>query len=251
MLALQLKGHFADEMLKEAPFADMINETNRILAKAVKKGIKTEIPEVMRNNLFKDVFVFSGCKTYIQLKEASSLLWDKDHNRVKSFERFYKDIEQIYSGYNKNYLDAEYYFARGSAESASQWAQYEANGDNYDLQYRTAGDDKVRASHAALDRTTLPASDPFWELYFTPNGWKCRCRVIQVRKDKYPRSNSAQAIDDGNKATTGRDAIFRFNPGQQKVIFPPHHPYYKVKERIGDILSSIKKIPESNSETND
>lgn len=28
-----------------------------------------------------------------------------------------------------------------------------------------------------------------------------------------------------------KDAMFRFNPGKQAVIFPPQHPYYKVSER--------------------
>ena len=27
-----------------------------------------------------------------------------------------------------------------------------------------------------------------------------------------------------------RAAIFRFNPGKQQVIFPPHHPYYQVSQ---------------------
>jgi hypothetical protein len=58
---------------------------------------------------------------------------------------------------------------------------------------------------------------------------------VQVRKGKYDLSDSTKAITEGEKATSqiGKDgknklAIFRFNPGIQKVVFPPSHPYTKV-----------------------
>ncbi|MDD6471780.1 MAG: phage minor head protein, partial [Bacteroidales bacterium] len=60
------------------------------------------------------------------------------------------------------------------------------DGNRYNLQYRTVRDSHVRPEHAALDGVTLPPSDPFWETYYPPNGWNCRCSAIQVRKTKYP-----------------------------------------------------------------
>ncbi|MCH4828902.1 hypothetical protein EJB19_004110 [Flavobacterium columnare] len=26
----------------------------------------------------------------------------------------------------------------------------------------------------------LPKDDPFWQKYYTPNGWRCRCHVVEV-----------------------------------------------------------------------
>ena len=53
--------------------------------------------------------------------------------------------------------------------------------------------------------------------------------------DDYKVSDSKKAIEQGNLATSqiGKDGknkleIFRFNPGKDKVIFPPTHPYTKV-----------------------
>ncbi len=242
------KEQFNEEMLSDKPIADLINETYRVLLGAVNKGIEYEVPAVMRNMLQDDVFVFSGCKTYVQLKEVSGLLWDKDRSQIKSFDRFYKDVSSIDEAYNRRYLEAEYQFAVGSAQSASHWMQIEEDGDEFDLQYRTAGDSKVREDHAMLEGTTLPPSDDFWSYYMPPNGWNCRCEAIQVLKGKYKRSNSAEAVRLGNEATEGKNEMFRFNPGKQKVIFPPNHPYRKVQDKIGDILAGIKKNSETISE---
>ena len=110
---------------------------------------------------------------------------------------------------------------------AVKWKEWEQDGDRYDLQYRTAGDDRVREEHAALDGTTLPPSDPFWDSYLPPNGWNCRCTTVQVRKGKYPRSNSEEAIARGAACTAKpKQQIFRFNPGKQEKVFPPKHPYF-------------------------
>lgn len=73
--------------------------------------------------------------------------------------------------------------------------------------YVTVGDDRVRPEHAALDGTTLPKDDPFWQLYWPPNGWQCRCQVISIfetREMKLPGQL------DG--AVPLPDSDFRFNP---------------------------------------
>ena len=138
----------------------------------------------------------------------------------------------IDEAYNHNYLRAEYNFATNSTLSAVRWQNYAKDGDRYNLQYRTALDERVREEHQMLEGITLPPSDKFWDKYYPPNGWNCRCTVVQVLKDKYPTSNSDQACASGERATTqiGKDgsnkaAIFRFNPGKSMKVFPPKHPY--------------------------
>ena len=112
---------------------------------------------------------------------------------------------------------------------AAKWKEFEADGDEYLLQYRTAGDDKVCAEHAVLHNTTLPIDDPFWDEYLPPLDWGCRCTTVQVLRDKYPVSNSADAIAAGERATdTPKKKIFRFNPGKTGNLFPPKHPYFKL-----------------------
>lgn len=214
------------EMLSEKPIAAAIEATASVLREAAAPALESAVvPPEMRRALSEDIFVFSGFKTYHNLKEASALLLDED-GKIKPFGRYLQDIRAIHERYNKSYLEAEYLFATQSARMAGKWQEHAQDEDRYNLQYRTAGDARVRQEHQALDLVTLPASDPFWAEYYPPNGWRCRCNVVRVRKGKYEESDSDRAVEAGRAATEDKLQIFRFNPGRQNVIFPPHHPYY-------------------------
>lgn len=204
----------------------LLNNINSVLQDGFNKGIAHEVTYILRRDLQENVHVFSGAKTFAELKELSGRLLDADGN-IKPFNKFWQEVQAVHADYNKSYLESEYIFATQSAQMASKWNEFATDGDRYNLQYRTAGDDRVRASHAVLQDTTLPPSDPFWDKYFPPNGWRCRCTTVQVRKGKYPESNSTSAQIAGSGATQGTDEIFRFNPGKQSVIFPENHPYLK------------------------
>lgn len=159
---------------------------------------KVAMSDTMRKRLQRSDYIFSGMKTFHELNEAFPSLLDENGNR-KSFEQFLNDVQSIDSTYNRNYLRAEYNFVQASAQMAAKWESFMQDGDRYNLQYRTAGDDKVRPEHAALDRITLPITDPFWEEYYPPNGWNCRCTVVQVRKSKYPVTPHDEAMALGRK----------------------------------------------------
>lgn len=218
------KGYTPDMLTEPEPRA-AIEETRRILAGPL-NSLSQEIPPELTAAIDENIFLFSGFKTHHELVEASRMLKD-DNGGFKPFNQFLKDVETINNTYNRNYLNAEYNFATASTQMAVKWKEWEADGDDYDLQYRTAGDDRVREEHAALDGVTLPPSDPFWNHYLPPNGWNCRCTTVQVRRGKYPQSNSEEAIARGQACTAKpKQQIFRFNPGKQEKIFPPKHPYF-------------------------
>lgn len=226
---LHSKGSYKpQDLAKTKAYKNLVTETSQILNGAITDN---DIPEAMAKSLKEDVFVFSGLKTNAQLAEASKLLMTAD-GKIKSFSAFSKDVEGVKENYNQKYLEAEYQFAVSSAQSAGNWAN---TSNDYDLQYRTAGDDRVRDSHDKLRDVTLPQDDAFWLSYYPPNGWRCRCTAVQVRKGKFDASDSKSAITEGEKATSQLDKngknkleIFRFNPGIQKVVFPPAHPYAQV-----------------------
>ena len=187
----------------------------------------THVPmsDIMRRRLQQSNYIFSGMKTFHELNEAFPSMLDEKGDR-KPFERFLNDVRKIDKTYNQNYLRAEYSFVQSSAQMAGKWEQIMEDGDRYNLQYRTARDSNVRPEHADMHGITLPPSDPFWRRYYPPNGWRCRCTVTQVRKSKFPTTDSAEAMALGD-AATGKDTkgIFRFNPGIEQKSVPDYNPY--------------------------
>ena len=186
---------------------------------------QVKMSDKMRERLTRSNYIFSGIKTFHELNEAFPSLLDENGDR-KPFERFLNDVRKIDETYNANYLHAEYNFVQASAEMAAKWEQYSEDGDRYLLQYRTQHDNKVRPEHAALDRITLPMSDQFWESYYPPNGWNCRCTVMRVRRGKYQETPHREAMSRGEEALNGdRYSIFRFNSGKQQKAMPDYNPY--------------------------
>lgn len=203
---------------------------------------KVKMSDTMRKRLQRSDYIFSGMKTFHELNEAFPSLLDENGNR-KPFEQFLKDVQKIDNTYNRNYLRAEYNFVQASAQMAAKWEGFRQDGDRYNLQYRTAGDNHVRPEHAALDRVTLPITDTFWESYYPPNGWNCRCTVVQVRKSKYPTTPHDEAMDLGEEAT-GKDTkgIFRFNPGIEQKSVPDYNPYTIRRCRDCDLAKGNVKL---------
>lgn len=223
-------GGFDLSMLTEPQARALINETLRVIGTAVSSTLPHEVPETLRYALENNAFVFSGFKTFHTLREVGlSMITEKGD--IKPFGEFLQDVRLINARYNHNYLYAEYNHALAALQMAAKWHDFEQDGDRYNLQYRTAGDDKVREEHAILDGTTLPPSDPFWDMFLPPNGWNCRCTAVQVRNNKYPASDPELAMKRGMICTEGaKKAIFRYNPGKSLQLFPPKHPYYKAPE---------------------
>lgn len=65
-----------------------------------------------------------------------------------------------------------------SSHMAGRWAQIQAGKARRPyLQYRTAGDARVRPQHRAWNGLIYPVDDAFWQTHYPPNGWGCRCTV--------------------------------------------------------------------------
>ena len=204
--------------------------------------LQVKMSEAMRRRLQRSNYIFSGLKTFHELNEAFPSMIDENGQR-KPFERFLNDVRNIDETYNRNYLRAEYNFVASSAEMAAKWEGFMEEGDRYNLQYRTQNDDKVRPEHAVLDRVTLPPSDSFWEEYYPPNGWNCRCNVVQVRKSKYPATPHDEAMSLGEQALQkDSKGIFRFNPGIEQKSFPDYNPYTIRRCRDCDIPKDQTKL---------
>lgn len=229
--------------MQDEPVKGLLNATYSTLKKAVTSQIDYRISDGFLKKLQTDLFVFSGMKTYAQLKETASLLVAEDGKGLRPYQSFVQEVKKVDNTYNDRYLRTEYHYAATTGQNATRWQKYEAQKERYDLRYLTDNGPNVREAHRVLEGTVLPVDDPFWNLYTPKNGWNCHCFVIQVRKGEYPVSDSDAAQKMGDVATTqltknGKNAgaIFRYNPGKQAVIFPPNHPY--LQTRCGSKLSA-------------
>jgi SPP1 gp7 family putative phage head morphogenesis protein len=213
--------------------------TARKLSEGVFKGFGVDINNTLYgspdyNMLFdlrNNVYVFSGAKTYQQtreiediLKKLSSSLTTGD--KINTFGEFKKQAKDILVKYNENYLRTEYSSAISQSRAASQWMSME---NDYELMpmltYHTVGDGRVRPEHAILDGISRDLKDNFWNTYYPPNGWNCRCTIMQ----------SDDAIKTSLKGFKPSEAnvpdIFKFNSGKDRIVFSKEHPYFDVAQK--------------------
>jgi len=178
----------------------------------------------MLQALRENVYVFSGAKTYQQVREINSLL---TRNRVTGWAEFKKKATVIFQEYNENYLKAEYNSAIAQSRTASQWQEIVRDQDVLPtLTYHTVGDMRVRPTHAELNNITRPVNDKFWDSYMPPNGWNCRCAVLQGDEPKTSLR--------GFKVPSDVPDIFKFNAGKERIVFSPKHPYFNVAPKDKD-----------------
>lgn len=187
--------------------------------------------KALRNN----TYFFSAAKTYQQTREMTDLLV-KDGELV-SWPDFHKSAKDVFLRYNEDYLKTEYNSAIAQARSASQWQEIQADKTALPmLVYHTVGDGRVRPTHQTLNNIARPVEDKFWDKYYPPNGWNCRCTVLQ--DNETPTTNL-----QGFKAPDDVPPIFRFNAGKDRIVFSPKHPYFKVEPQDKDFAKNNFNLP--------
>lgn len=79
-----------------------------------------------------------------------------------------------------------------TAYAAGDWQQIQDNKAEAPLlMYDAVDDGNTRDEHRAWDGIVLPADDPWWSTHRPPNGWNCRCSVIQLSRSQAERMGKA------------------------------------------------------------
>jgi hypothetical protein len=189
----------------------------------------------MLKALEQNIFVFSGFKTYQQLKDIGSKLKDENGN-IRSFNDFKTEVLKVNQSYNVRYLATEYDNTMVSAQMASQWLDIQANKHILPfLKFDATLDNRTTNTCRSLDGTTLPVDHPFWDTYYLPLHWHERSIIQQVA--------NGSTTDLSTIVTPDLQPMFQGNVGKQGVIFPKSHPYYETSVSASkQIMDAVNKL---------
>lgn len=169
------------------------------------------------HSLEKNVWQFSGAKTYTQLKQMSEALYKPDGS-LRSFEEF-RIQTVIITGKHLRYLKAEYDTAVAGAQMAAKWKTIQEQKEIYPLlQFEAVEDENTTAICLSLNGVIRPVDDVFWLVYYPLNHYRCRSTVRQLRKGTITPTSEIKypIIPD----------IFKVNLGQRGLAFPEDHAYF-------------------------
>ncbi len=88
--------------------------------------------------------------------------------------------------------------------AAGHWARIEANKKTAPyVMYSAILDGRTRPAHAGWNGKVLRADDEWWKTHTPPNGWNCRCTVIQLSErdlERMGKSGPDEAPTGGTRA---------------------------------------------------
>lgn len=113
-----------------------------------------------------------------------------------------------------------------SARAAGQWDRIQRTKDALPyLVYLLGPSEHHRPHHEAKEGLVLPVDDPFWQSWYPPNGWGCKCHVRQITRREAERRGISESPeipmrDVFNRRTgeiknipSGIDPGWEMNPG--------------------------------------
>lgn len=223
-------------------------KTAKHLSEGVKEGLGKDILSVewgspdalMIQDLTENIYMFSGAKTYQNVRSLTDLLTDNELKQ--NFFKFKEKAMPLMKDYNEAYLKAEYQTAIGSSRMAAEWQRIQENKDLFPyLQYETVGDGRVRPEHAILNGIVRKVDDPFWNTLYPLNGWNCRCTVKSlVEGEQTDLRGKGNLYENVPKE-------FRMNSGKDKVIFKEKgsgkHPYFDIAKGDKDLARKNFNLP--------
>lgn len=95
------------------------------------------------------------------------------------------------------------------AYHGTAWAELDANAQTlWGYMYSTAGDERVRPEHAAMDGAILPKDHKLWQTLAPPNGWNCRCFLIPLfDPELIVRPKTGWSVDKGFAVNWGKQFL--------------------------------------------
>lgn len=181
-------------------------------------------------NLRENVYMFSSAKTFQQVKEIGSLMFDED-GTLRTAREFNKIGAQTFETWNKVWGNTEYHTAVGQAQMASKWNEIEANKKALPmLRYSAVMDKNTSDICRPLNGIVAPVGSKIWNTISPLNHFSCRCLLLQEDEFTEPtpdkeRDKAVQEVEDKMQD------VFKMNPGKDGYVFSPDHPYFQVEKK--------------------
>ena len=152
------------------------------------------------------------------------------------FKQYKQDATLILNRYYGAYRTAEVAYVQEATKSIQRWREIQSTRHLYPyLVYQTIGDNRVRPHHATLEGITRAINDPFWDRYYPPWDWGCRCSVLRT-------DNPNRIRDPLPKNMPAVDPFFEANVGKTGNVFPRSHPFYKgIPQARKQIIEKVAK----------
>ncbi|MEJ5227209.1 phage minor head protein [Thermodesulfovibrio sp.] len=104
--------------------------------------------------------------------------------------------------------------------------RYTAQMENVDnrpyWQYVAVMDSRTRPAHRALHGKVFRYDDPFWNSFYPPNGWNCRCRVRALSARDIERKELV--VDSSKGKLSIKDALVSKRTGELQPVAVYHDP---------------------------
>lgn len=115
----------------------------------------------------------------------------------QSFKQWQDSVAVQDLGLPKYRLDNIYRTNIQNAYNRGHWEQFKQNEKFAPyLMYDAINDSRTRPSHRALDGVIRRVDDPFWDIHYPANGYRCRCSVVSLsEKQAQARSNGDNGLN--------------------------------------------------------
>lgn len=187
---------------------DFFNELASELIRGIQTGWTTQdfdynAPDHLAQMMMEaNIFMFTAAKDVATLLELNRIA-----NTSENFSDFKIKATELLDLHTIHYAQTEYNLTVSAAQNAANYLRQLEEMDVFPYwEYQTIGDERVRKGHKALDGLVLRADDDVWKNIYPPNGWNCRCEVIQ--RDEL----------DGKELSTGEQAIALLGEEWEKML---------------------------------
>lgn len=218
--------------------AGLISAEADVLIKGLRSNFKTYNEwagpdQLMLQMMEYNLFEFATGKTESRLAAMKELLFD-ENKELRDFSSFRVEADKLMTDYNHNWLETEYNLSVAVGQNSARYVEFMAEKDTVTsyVKYQTAGDDRVRATHAALDGKVFNLNDKEAMDLWPPNGYGCRCEMLQFLGE------GKEVAISGDKAKSlvyssdpkYKDSQFEINRGDLKQVFTKKQFYSEGKQ---------------------